>query len=213
MIDGPKVPRGTLPTQSQIQALGSSYPKLEQYAQILSQDGVELGLIGPREVERLWDRHILNCAAVSELIQDGESIIDIGTGAGLPGMVLAIMNPKSEVTLVETMQRRCDFLTKTVKKLGLKNVIILKNRAEELKIQAQIVTSRAVAPLSKLLTWSIPLVVKNGKVLAIKGNKASEELEVAKKEIPTLKSMTSTIKTCGRALDLNVTVVEVKSEG
>ena len=106
MIDGPKVPRGTLPTQSQIQALGSSYRKLEQYAQILSQDGVELGLIGPREVERLWDRHILNCAAVSELIQDGESIIDIGTGAGLPGMVLAIMNPKSKVTLVETMQRK-----------------------------------------------------------------------------------------------------------
>ena len=111
-----------------------------------------------------------------------------------------------EIILVE-------FGEKTVEKLGLKNVIILKNRAEELKIQAQIVTSRAVAPLGKLLTWSIPLVVKNGKVLAIKGNKASEELEVAKKEIPTLKSMTSTIKTCGRALDLNVTVVEVKSEG
>jgi 16S rRNA (guanine527-N7)-methyltransferase len=213
VIDGPNVSRGTKPTQSQIQALEPNFFKLDQYAQILIQDGVKLGLIGPREVERIWDRHILNCAAISELITDGQSIIDIGSGAGLPGIVLAILNPQSKVTLIEPMQRRCDFLTETVKKLELKNVSILKDRAENVSLQAQVVTSRAVAPLNKLLDWSLPLVLKNGKVLAIKGEKAQDELVQAKTDIPALKNMTATIKSCGRALDLNVTVVEVLKEG
>ena len=213
MIDGPNVSRGTKPTQSQIKVLEPHFSKLEQYAQILIEDGVKLGLIGPREVDRIWDRHILNCAAISELIEDGQSIIDIGSGAGLPGLVLAILNPHSKVTLIEPMQRRCDFLNETVKKLDLKNITILKDRAENVSTQAQVVTSRAVAPLNKLLEWSIPLVLKNGKVLAIKGEKAYDELVQAKSEVPALKNMTATIKTCGRALDLNVTVVEVIKEG
>ena len=213
MIDGPNVSRGTKPTQSQIQALEPNFSKLDQFAQILIEDGVKLGLIGPREVDRIWDRHILNCAAISELITDGQSIIDIGSGAGLPGLVLAILNPQSKVTLIEPMQRRCDFLTNTVKKLDLKNVSILKDRAENAAIQAQVVTSRAVAPLNKLLEWSLPLVLKNGKVLAIKGEKAKDELVQAKTEIPVLMNMTASIKSCGRALDLNVTVVEVLKEG
>ncbi|MFM8211994.1 MAG: 16S rRNA (guanine(527)-N(7))-methyltransferase RsmG, partial [Actinomycetes bacterium] len=160
-----------------------------------------------------WDRHILNCAAISALITDGQSIIDIGSGAGLPGLVLAILNPNSKVTLIEPMQRRCDFLTQTVQKLDLKNISILKDRAENVSTQAQVVTSRAVAPLNKLLEWSLPLVLKNGKVLAIKGDKANDELLQAKLEIPALKNMTATIQSCGRALDLNVTVVEVIKEG
>ena len=213
MIDGLNVSRGTKPTQSQIQALEPHFSKLDQFAQILIEDGVKLGLIGPREVDRIWDRHILNCAAISELITDGQSIIDIGSGAGLPGLVLAILNPNSKVTLIEPMQRRCDFLTKTVGKLDLKNVSILKDRAENVGAHAQVVTSRAVAPLVKLLNWSLPLVVKNGKVLAIKGEKAKEELIEAQNSIKDLKNMTATIKTCGRALDLNVTVVEVIKEG
>ena len=213
MIDGLNVSRGTKPTQSQIQALEPHFSKLDQFAQILIEDGVKLGLIGPREVDRIWDRHILNCAAISELITDGQSIIDIGSGAGLPGLVLAILNPNSKVTLIEPMQRRCDFLTKTVEKLDLKNVSILKDRAENVDTHAQVVTSRAVAPLVKLLNWSLPLVVKNGKVLAIKGEKAKEELIEAQNSIKDLKNMTATIKTCGRALDLNVTVVEVIKEG
>lgn len=213
MIDGLNVSRGTKPTQSQIQALEPHFSKLDQFAQILIEDGVKLGLIGPREVDRIWDRHILNCAAISELITDGQSIIDIGSGAGLPGLVLAILNPNSKVTLIEPMQRRCDFLTKTVEKLDLKNVSILKDRAENVVTHAQVVTSRAVAPLVKLLNWSLPLVVKNGKVLAIKGEKAKEELIEAQNSIKDLKNMTATIKTCGRALDLNVTVVEVIKEG
>ena len=213
MIDGPNVSRGTKPTQSQIQALEPNFSKLDQFAQILIEDGVKLGFLGPREVDRIWDRHILNCAAISELITDGQSIIDIGSGAGLPGLVLAILNPQSKVTLIEPMQRRSDFLTNTVKKLDLKNVSILKDRAENVSVQAQVVTSRAVAPLNKLLEWSLPLVFKNGKVLAIKGEKAQDELIQAKTDIPALKNMTAAIKSCGRALDLNVTVVEVLKEG
>jgi len=213
VIDGPNVSRGTKPTQSQIQALGSHFSKLDQYAQTLIEDGVKLGLIGPREVDRIWDRHILNCAAISELITDGQSIIDIGSGAGLPGLVLAILNPHSKVTLIEPMQRRCDFRNETVQKLDLKNITILKDRAENVSTQAQVVTSRAVAPLNKLLDWSLPRVLKNGKVLAIKGEKANDELVQAKSELSALKNMTAAIKTCGRALDLNVTVVEVIKEG
>jgi 16S rRNA (guanine527-N7)-methyltransferase len=111
------------------------------------------------------------------------------------------------------MQRRCEFLTNMVKKLDLKNVSILKDRAENVSVQAQVVTSRAVAPLNKLLEWSLPLVLKNGKVLAIKGEKAQDEIMQAKTDIPALKNMTAAIKACGRALDLSVTVVEVLKEG
>jgi 16S rRNA (guanine527-N7)-methyltransferase len=149
---------------------------------------------------------------LTELIPDGQSIIDIGSGAGLPGIVLAILNPNSAVTLIEPMQRRTDFLTQTKSELGLNNVEILRGRAEGQKVSAQIVTSRAVAPLNKLLSWSWPLVEKGGKVLAIKGEKAIEELAEVKNELVSLKSSTAIIKTCGLALDLSVTVVEITKE-
>ena len=206
---GPNVPRGTMPTKSQEQALGPSFTQLSKFAATLAQDGVRLGLIGPREVERIWDRHILNCAAITELIEDGQSIIDIGSGAGLPGIVLAILKPNSKVTLIEPMQRRTDFLTQVKTDLGLTNVEIIRGRAEGQKVTAQIVTSRAVAPLGKLLAWSWPLVQKGGKVLAIKGEKAQEELENAQKVTSFLKDSPATITTCGLALDLSVTVVQI----
>jgi 16S rRNA (guanine527-N7)-methyltransferase len=206
---GPNVPRGTMPTKSQEQVLGLGFTQLSKFADILAQDGVRLGLIGPREVERIWERHILNCAALTELIEDGQSIIDIGSGAGLPGIVLAILKPNSKVTLVEPMQRRTDFLTQAKADLGLANVEIIRGRAEGQNVTAQIVTSRAVAPLDKLLTWSWPLVEKGGKVLAIKGEKAQEELENAQKVTSFLKDSPATITTCGLALDLSVTVVQI----
>ena len=212
MSQGPNVPRGTKPTKSQKVALGPGFSQLAQYAEILIKDAVLLGIIGPREVDRIWDRHILNCAALTELIPDGQSIIDIGSGAGLPGIVLAILNPNSAVTLIEPMQRRTDFLTQTKTELGLNNVEILRGRAEGQKVSAQIVTSRAVAPLNKLLSWSWPLVEKGGKILAIKGEKATEELAEVKNELVSLKSSTAIIKTCGLALDLSVTVVEITKE-
>jgi 16S rRNA (guanine527-N7)-methyltransferase len=198
-----------MPTKSQEQALGPGFTQLSKFADILAQDGVRLGLIGPREVERIWDRHILNCAALTELIDDGQSIIDIGSGAGLPGIVLAILKPNSKVTLIEPMQRRTDFLTQAKTDLGLTNVEIIRGRAEGQKVTAQIVTSRAVAPLDKLLAWSWPLVENGGKVLAIKGEKAQEELENAQKVISFLKDSPATIATCGLALDLSVTVVQI----
>jgi 16S rRNA (guanine527-N7)-methyltransferase len=151
----------------------------------------------------------LNCAALTELIDDGQSIIDIGSGAGLPGIVLAILKPNSKVTLIEPMQRRTDFLTQVKADLGLTNVEIIRGRAEGQKVTSQIVTSRAVAPLDKLLAWSWPLVEKGGKVLAIKGEKAQEELENAQKVISFLKDSPATITTCGLALDLSVTVVQI----
>ena len=212
MTQGPNVPRGTKPTKSQEEALGAGFSKLVQYAEILVKDAVRLGIIGPREVDRIWDRHILNCAALTELIPDGQSIIDIGSGAGLPGIVLAILNPNSAVTLIEPTQRRTAFLTQTKTELGLSNVEILRGRAEGQKVSAQNVTSRAVAPLNKLLSWSWPLVEKGGKVLAIKGEKATEELAEVKNELVSLKSSTAIIKTCGLALDLSVTVVEITKE-
>jgi 16S rRNA (guanine527-N7)-methyltransferase len=198
-----------MPTKSQEQALGPGFTQLSKFADILAQDGVRLGLIGPREVERIWDRHILNCAALTELIEDGQSIIDIGSGAGLPGVVLAILKPNSKVTLIEPMQRRTDFLTQVKADLGLTNVEIIRGRAEGQNVTAQIVTSRAVAPLDKLLNWSWPLVEKVGKILAIKGEKAQEELENAQKVISFLKDSPATITTCGLALDLSVTVVQI----
>ena len=212
MTTGPNVPRGTNPTKAQEQALGLAFPQLAQYAQILGQEAVLQGLLGPREIDRIWDRHILNCAALNELIPQAKSIIDIGSGAGLPGIVLAIMNPSTHVILVEPMQRRTDFLNDVKKQLNLENVEIIRGRAENQKIQAQVVTSRAVAPLNKLLTWSLPLVEKGGKVLAIKGEKAQSELDEAQKELNLLKNTTASIKTCGLALDLSVTVVEISKE-
>jgi 16S rRNA (guanine527-N7)-methyltransferase len=209
---GPNVPRGTNPTKAQEQVLGLAFPQLAQYAQILGQEAVLQGLLGPREIDRIWDRHILNCAALNELIPQVKSIIDIGSGAGLPGIVLAIMNPSTHVILVEPMQRRTDFLNDVKKQLNLENVEIIRGRAENQKIQAQVVTSRAVAPLNKLLAWSLPLVEKGGKVLAIKGEKAQSELEEAQKELNLLKNTTASIKTCGLALDLSVTVVEISKE-
>jgi len=209
---GPNVPRGTNPTKAQEQALGLAYTQLAQYAQILGQEAVLQGLLGPREIDRIWDRHILNCAALNELIPQAKSIIDIGSGAGLPGIVLATMNPSTHVILVEPMQRRSDFLNDVKKQLNLENVEIIRGRAENQKIQAQVVTSRAVAPLNKLLAWSLPLVEKGGKVLAIKGEKAQSELEGAQKELNLLKNTTASIKTCGLALDLSVTVVEISKE-
>ena len=212
MTTGPNVPRGTNPTKAQEQALGLAFPQLSQYVQILGQEAVLQGLLGPREIDRIWDRHILNCAALNELIPQAKSIIDIGSGAGLPGIVLAIMNPSTHVILVEPMQRRTDFLNDVKKQLNLENVEIIRGRAENQKIQAQVVTSRAVAPLNKLLAWSLPLVEKGGKVLAIKGEKAQSELEEAQKELNLLKNTTASIKTCGLALDLSVTVVEISKE-
>lgn len=153
-------------------------PLIEKYATFLATDGVVRGLIGPREVPRLWDRHILNCALMESLVPADSTLADIGTGAGLPGLVLAIARPDVPVTLIEPLLRRTTFLTEVVATLGLENVEVVRGRADELHGRAtfDIVTSRAVAPLPRLLTWSMPLVGQDGKLLAMKGSNVADEL-------------------------------------
>ena len=158
--------------------------KLTKYATWLETEGLTRGLIGPREVDRIWDRHISNCAVVSEVIADGASIIDIGSGAGLPGIVLAIVMPNSPVTLIEPLLRRSEFLSEIVADLGLSNVTVVRARAEQVgNLKAEVVTARAVAPLFKLIGWAMPLVAKTGELLAMKGSNAPAEIAQAKAQL------------------------------
>lgn len=153
----------------------------ERYAQLLATEGVVRGLIGPREAPRLWDRHLLNCAVLAELLPENVSVCDIGSGAGLPGLVLAIARPDLRVTLVEPLLRRTTFLEEVVDELGLASVEVVRGRAEALHGQRHfdVVTSRAVAPLERLLTWSMPLVSPTGALVAMKGSSIDEEIEAA----------------------------------
>jgi 16S rRNA (guanine527-N7)-methyltransferase len=156
-------------------------PLAEQYADLLASDGVVRGLIGPREVPRLWDRHLLNCAVLAELVPDGVQVCDIGSGAGLPGLVLAIARPDLRVTLVEPLLRRTTFLEEAVERLRLQHVEVLRGRAEDLHGSRlfDVVTSRAVAPLERLLRWSMPLVAPHGALVAMKGSSANDEIAAA----------------------------------
>lgn len=160
---------------------GDRLPQAIRYAEFLQTAGVERGLIGPREVDRIWDRHILNCAAVGELVEPHERVVDIGSGAGLPGIPLALARTDIAVTLVEPLLRRSDFLSEVVGELGLE-VTVVRGRAEEPAVRegvgnADVVTSRAVASLDKLARWSLPLLRPGGRMLALKGDRADSELE------------------------------------
>jgi len=161
----------------------------ERYAAILATDGVVRGLIGPREAPRLWERHLLNCAAVEELVPQESTVCDVGSGAGLPGLVLAIARPDVEVELVEPLLRRTTFLSETVAALELENVTVTRARAEDLHGERRYdaVTSRAVAPLTRLLEWSMPLVAPDGVLLAMKGSSVADEIEAAGESLAHLK--------------------------
>lgn len=156
-------------------------PLAERYAALLASDGVVRGLIGPREVPRLWDRHLVNCALLAELIPPASEVCDIGSGAGLPGLVLAIARPDLTVTLVEPLLRRTTFLEEAIERLELARVEVVRARAEELHGQRRfdVVTSRAVAPLLRLLGWSMPLVAPEGALVAMKGSSVAEEIREA----------------------------------
>lgn len=150
----------------------------ERYVGWLADAGVVRGLIGPRETARLWERHVLNCASLAEAVPEGSSVADLGSGAGLPGVVLAIARPDLRVTLVEPLLRRTTFLEEVVADLGLAGVTVHRGRAEELHGDRtfDVVTSRALAPLDRLLAWSMPLVSAGGSLLAMKGSRAVEEV-------------------------------------
>ena len=157
---------------------GSRLDIAEAFTALLAGPGTERGLIGPREVPRLWDRHLLNCAVLTDLVPTGATVCDIGSGAGLPGLVMAIRRPDLEVTLVEPLLRRTTFLEEATAQLGLTNVEVVRGRADALHgtRSFEVVTSRAVAGLGVLLEWSLPLAEPGGVVLAMKGLSAPDEV-------------------------------------
>lgn len=158
-------------------AFGGRSSLADRYAALLATTGVERGLLGPREVDRIWERHLLNCAALAPLIPSGARVIDVGSGAGLPGIVLAIARPDLRVVLVEPLLRRVGFLTEVCAVLNLSTVSVRRARAEEATdLQAPVVVARAVAPLDRLLGWCLPLVQPGGRLLAMKGRSAADEL-------------------------------------
>ncbi|HEV7935756.1 MAG TPA: 16S rRNA (guanine(527)-N(7))-methyltransferase RsmG [Actinomadura sp.] len=160
---------------------GDSLPLAERYAEFLADAGLERGLLGPREVDRLWDRHLMNCAVLGEAIPERASVMDIGSGAGLPGLVLAIVRPDLSITLLEPLLRRTTFLSECVTMLGLDNVEVRRGRAEEVvkDYAVDVVTARAVAPLERLVRWALPLLRPGGELLALKGERAATELKEA----------------------------------
>jgi 16S rRNA (guanine527-N7)-methyltransferase len=180
----------------------------EQYAHILATDGVVRGLIGPREVPRIWDRHVMNSAVVAPRLPQGATVADIGTGAGLPGLVWAIARPDVTVTLVEPLLRRTTFLDETVATLGLDNVIVLRSRAEDVTQCYDVVTARAVAALDKLGRWCMPLVSPGGVLLALKGQGAADEVSEATATLHRLGATSIVVSTYDNG-DVPTTVVEV----
>ncbi|WP_435201471.1 16S rRNA (guanine(527)-N(7))-methyltransferase RsmG [Janibacter sp. GS2] len=161
---------------------GERLPRAVTFAHILADTGVSHGLIGPREVPILWERHLLNCAVIEDAFPADTRVIDVGSGAGLPGIALAIIRPDLDVHLVEPMQRRTDWLASTVSQVDLDNVTVHRGRAEEVHgtLSAPFVTARAVARLDKLARWCFPLVEHQGRLVAMKGRSAAEELDRAR---------------------------------
>ena len=168
------------------------------YAHKLAKDSDELGLLGPRELDKIWSRHILNSAVVAELVKPGGLVADVGSGAGLPGIPMAIAAPETDFVLIEPMDRRASWLQEVVDELDLQNVEVVRARAEEVKGgQFDVVTARAVAALDKLLRLCVPLLKPGGRVIALKGSKAPEEILEAKKLQKKLKIESFEIVVCG----------------
>lgn len=161
-----------------------SAEELSRYVDILASRGIEWGLLGPREGDKLWQRHIANSVALNDAIPQGVEVADVGSGAGLPGIPVAITRPDLTVTLIEPLLRRANFLTLAVEELGLEDrVEVLRARAEDTKRRYDVVVCRAVAPLTKLLGWTTPLFADGGQLLALKGESAEQEIRDAR---PTL---------------------------
>jgi 16S rRNA (guanine527-N7)-methyltransferase len=179
---GDVLPRpGAVPPPAAREIFGPAFPLARRYADMLATAGVIRGLIGPREASRLWDRHLLNCAVVADLVPRPATLLDIGSGAGLPGIVLAMLLPDVQVTLLEPMARRVAFLNECRAGLGLRNVTVQRARAEDVRgqVRADVVTARAVAPLDRLAGLAMPLVRPGGMVLALKGERAAAEADAA----------------------------------
>ncbi|WP_246277985.1 16S rRNA (guanine(527)-N(7))-methyltransferase RsmG [Phytohabitans rumicis] len=208
------VPPELLPAAQAL--FGERLDRAIAYADLLATDGVVRGLIGPHEAPRIWARHLLNCAAVTELIPPRASVVDVGSGAGLPGIVLAVARPDLTVTLVEPLARRTAFLAEVVTALDLeRTVTVVRARAEECvgRSPADIVTARAVAPLDRLTGWCLPLAALGGRLLALKGESAADEVAEHRDAIGRLGGATPVVRRCGVGLiDPPTTVVEIVRE-
>jgi len=167
------------PSQQLLDYFQGSSDQIQAYAALLAGPGIERGLIGPKEGDRIWERHIANCIPITTIIPQGVRVADIGSGAGLPGVVIALARPDLKVTLIEPLRRRVDFLNEVIKELGL-SIEVIRARSEVVKKQFEIVTARAVAPLDKLIAISWHMIPKGGSLLAIKGESAQEELDKSK---------------------------------
>lgn len=160
---------------------GDQIGKARLYFDALVRDGDLLGLLGPREMPKLWTRHILNSAVVAELVAPGQTVADVGSGAGLPGIPMALAQPQAQFTLIEPMERRSDWLKRAVQDLELTNVRVHRARAEEIAEVFDVVTARAVSALPNLLRMCVPMTKHGGEVIALKGSKAADEIQDAKK--------------------------------
>ncbi|AVV41638.1 16S rRNA (guanine(527)-N(7))-methyltransferase RsmG [Streptomyces sp. ID05-04B] len=196
------------------EVFGDRFDDAVRYAELLAEAGVQRGLIGPREVPRLWERHLLNCAVLSEVVPEGVTVCDVGSGAGLPGIPLALVREDLKITLLEPLLRRTNFLTEVVELLGLDHVTVVRGRAEEVMgsmSPVHVVTARAVAPLDRLATWGIPLLRPYGEMLALKGDTAEEELKSAATALSKLGAVGTSILQVGEGVvDPLSTVVRVE---
>jgi 16S rRNA (guanine527-N7)-methyltransferase len=184
-------------------AFGDRFADALRYGELLADAGVRRGLIGPREVPRLWERHLLNCAVLSEVIDEDVSVCDVGSGAGLPGIPLALARPDLRITLLEPLLRRTTFLEEVVKLLGLDNVTVARGRAEEMMGKlppVDVVTARAVAPLERLAGWGLPLLRPHGEMAVLKGDTAEEELKAARAALHRLGAVDATIVQVGEGI-------------
>jgi 16S rRNA (guanine527-N7)-methyltransferase len=188
-----------------------------KFAALLADHGVERGLIGPREVDRLWDRHLFNSAVLAELVPQNCQVVDVGSGAGLPGIPLAIVRPDIRLTLLEPMARRIAWLQEVVDTLGL-DVEVMRGRAEEPEVRrrlggSDVVTARAVAPLERLAKWCLPLLRPDGELLALKGASAAEELDRDAAAVAKAGGRRQRLATCGaEVLDVPTTVVVIQRD-
>ncbi|MFE2724487.1 16S rRNA (guanine(527)-N(7))-methyltransferase RsmG [Kitasatospora sp. NPDC059327] len=196
------------------EVFGDRYEAAVRYTELLATAGVQRGLIGPREVPRLWDRHVLNCAVLAELLPPGSTLCDVGSGAGLPGIPVALARPDVSVTLLEPLLRRTTFLEEVVRELGLENVTVLRGRAEEMvgKLAVDVVTARAVAPLDRLAGWGMPLLRPHGQMLALKGDSAEQELADSRAGLAKLGAVEWTVISVGEGtLETSTRVIQVKA--
>jgi 16S rRNA (guanine527-N7)-methyltransferase len=191
----------------------AAFDQLKRYHQWLCIAGVERGLVGPREIDRMWERHINNSAVLEELVPHDVSVIDVGSGAGLPGIPLAIVRPDLKITLLEPLARRVDYLNEVIEDLGLSDrVEVVRGRAEDpitKNLSADVVTGRAVASLGKLITWCWPLVQAGGQILMIKGQSAAEEIEESSSVLRRKKLAVTLLQAGAGVVEPQTTVVRI----